>query len=80
MSLLILTARTVHVIRRRIDQATATQLATDKHLPVTAAVAYDGTVDLWPTRPVSTVDEVAALRAFVAATDAPLRWHPAVAR
>lgn len=34
-----------------------------------------GVVHLWPTGPVSTMDEVHTLRAIAAVTDSPLAWH-----
>lgn len=66
--------------RARINQSLATWLATQQHLPLTAAVAYDGSVDLWPKAPTTTAEEVRVMRAFAAVTDARLRWHRAVTR
>lgn len=72
----------VDVVGQPIAQPVATLvcivLRGVEHLPVTADVAFDGTVHLRPARPMSTFEEVTALRAFLAVTDAPLRWHPAV--
>ncbi len=48
-------------------------------IQVSADVGYDGTLNLRPSCPVSTGQEVAVLRAFTAVTDSPLHWHPAVA-
>lgn len=67
--------RTKAVVARRIDQTTATQLANERRLLVTPAVDYDGVIDLWPRGPLSTLGEVRALAAFMARTDAPVRWH-----
>lgn len=72
----------VDVVGQPITQPVATVvcivLRGVEHLPVTADVAFDGTVHLRATRPMTTLEEVTALRAFMSVTDAPLRWHPAV--
>jgi len=61
-----------------IDQAEVTRIA-DKYRAVlfAAAVAYDEAIDLWANREVTTLEEVQTLTAFMARTDAPLRWHQA---
>jgi len=66
--------RVVTRTQRRIDQAAATRLATG--LPLTAAVAFDlHTIDLWPDRELTTLEEVRATAVFTKATDARLCWH-----
>lgn len=52
-----------------------------EHIPVDVHVDQDGRVNVWPVgRELTTLEEVTALRAFAAVSDAPLRWFPAVAR
>lgn len=72
--------RAVHVVTRPLTPHAASRIA--------AALARDG-IDVLPEvgpvvhvtalAPTSTPQEVAALTAFRAATDARLAWHPAVA-
>lgn len=82
MRTLIVLDHVVQVAARPITQLSATAISAllrdAEHIPVTAAVAFDGSVDLYAVGPVSTRDEVHALRAFAAVTDAPLRWHEGV--
>jgi hypothetical protein len=61
------------VTHRRIDQAHATRLADP--LPLTATVADDDGIDLWPHGPLTTREAIRAQRVFIRATDAPIRWH-----
>jgi hypothetical protein len=75
MTLIVRAGRVKTITRKRITQDHATQLADG--LPVTAAVDYDGTVDLWADRKVTTLEEVHCLCTFMAKTDARLRWHEA---
>jgi hypothetical protein len=84
MRTLILNGHAVDVIGRRIDSAEALAvckvLDSVEHVQVTADVSFDGEiVHIRPGAVMSTLDEVTALRAFAAVTDAELRWHPAVA-
>ena len=76
-TLIVGAGRVKTITRHRIDQAHATRLA--RLLPLTAAVGYDGTIDLWADRELTTLEEVQALTVFIDVTDAPLRWHQAVA-
>jgi hypothetical protein len=73
----------VDVVAKRIDQPTAatvcTVLRSVEHIPVTAAVAFDGSLHLRAERTLSTWEEVTAMRAFCAVTDVRVRWHEAVA-
>lgn len=69
-----------HFITQPVATAVCTVLAGVEHIPVSADVGYDGTVHLRPARPLATLEEVTAMRAFTAVTDAPLRWHPAATR
>jgi hypothetical protein len=84
MRTLIVNAHVVDVVARRIEQPAATTICTVlrsvEHIPVTALVGFDGTVHLHASRQLSTPEEVTALRAFAACTDARLAWHPAVTR
>jgi hypothetical protein len=70
--------RTVQVTAQPLtaDQAAdITAALADRHIPIRAAID-GGAVHVWPQRPMSTGDEVTALGAFIAATDARLHWHP----
>jgi hypothetical protein len=49
-----------------------------EHIPLTADVASDGTVNLHPQRELTTPERVAVLRAFGSVTDVCLHWDPAV--
>lgn len=61
---------------RRIDQAHVTRIAADHRTVLfAAAIDYDGTIDLWANREVTTLEEIQTIAAFMAETDAPLRWH-----
>jgi hypothetical protein len=73
-----------HVVERPVRELTDT----DAHL-VTATLAAQGihiepvvdvwhVVHLWATRPVTTEQEVRAIRAFRDVTDCRLAWHGAV--
>lgn len=72
----------VDVVAQRIEQPVATAVCTvlrAAHIPVTAAVAFDGSLHLRPQRELTTAEEVAALRAFAAVTDVRLRIHEVMA-
>jgi hypothetical protein len=72
----------VDVVAKRIEQPVATAVCTvlrSAHIPVTADVAFDGSLHLRPQRELSTAEEVTTLRAFAALTDVRLTWHAAVA-
>ena len=50
-----------------------------EHIGVGAAVDDLGRLHLWPTvRPLTTPEEVSALRAFASLSDSPLCWHAEV--
>lgn len=84
MRTLIANGHVIDVVGHRIAQAEAAAvcnvLRAVEHIPLTADVAFDGTVHIRPQRELSTADEVTALRAFAAVTDARLIWHGAVER
>jgi hypothetical protein len=73
----------VDVVAKRIEQPIATAvckvLGSVAHIPVTAAVAFDGSLHLHAGRQLSTAEEVTATRAFCAVTDVRITWHEAVA-
>lgn len=51
-----------------------------ERIPVGVCITRLGEVDVYPVgRELSTLEEVTALRAFAAVTDAPLYWCPGVA-
>lgn len=51
-----------------------------EHIPVDVHVEPDGAIDLWPRgRELTTYEEVIAIRAFMGATPALVRWYPGVA-
>lgn len=73
-------SRTVNVITRPLDPAVAAEVAAQLSrdgLPVLPAVDEHEVVHVWGLRSTTTAEEVTALRAFTAVTDAPIRWHPA---
>lgn len=83
MRTLICGGQVVSVVEQRIGPAEARAvcrvLGGVEHILVVADVQYGGeVVHIWPQGQMSTRDEVTALRAFLAVTDAELRWHPAV--
>lgn len=69
----------VDVVAKRIEQPVATAVCTVlrsvEHIPVTAAVAFDGSLHLRPERVLTTLEEVTTLRAFCACTDVRVTWH-----
>ncbi len=64
---------TAHVLTAQEAHAVCCVLRT-QHLPVTATVV-DGVTYINPLRPLTTGEETATLRAFLAVTDA-VAWHP----
>lgn len=83
MRTLIVEAHVVDVVGRFVTQDTATAvckvLRAVSHIPITADVAYDGSVNLRPGRLLCTAERVTVMRAFTACTDCRLNWHQAVA-
>jgi hypothetical protein len=72
----------VDVVAKRIEQPIATAVCAvlrAEHIPLTAAVAFDGSLHLHPQRPLRTPERVTAIRAFAAVTDVRQVWHGAVA-
>lgn len=70
--------RTVQIADRPCTDTMAADITAtlaDRRIPVRAAID-DHAVHVWPQRPVTTAEEVAALRAFSLATDSRLIWHP----
>lgn len=71
----------VDVVAKRIDQPTATAVCTvlrAQHIPVIAAVAFDGSLHLHPQRVLTTPEEVSMFRAFTACSDVRIIPHWAV--
>jgi hypothetical protein len=74
-------SRTVAVVARPLTGVEANAIGValnQRHIPVAVSVDACHVIHLWPWLPLTTTDEVRAMRAFAAVTDAPLRWHPAV--
>lgn len=78
MRTLITSGHARDVVAQRITQAQASAVCAGLGTPVSADVGFDGTVHLRARGPVTTEQEVAALAAMLAVTDA-VRWHKAVA-
>ena len=56
--------------------AICTVLAAVEHIPVTVEIAdKSGQVDIWPARVLTVLEEVTAIRAVAATTDARICWH-----
>jgi hypothetical protein len=56
----------------------ATEICDDlaaQHIHINCCL-HDGNIHLTPTEPVTTAEEVTALRAFSAKTDQRMLWHP----
>jgi hypothetical protein len=50
-----------------------------EHIPVDVHVDQNGLVNIWAVgRPLTTAEEVSALRAFIGATDSRVRWFQGV--
>ncbi len=75
-------ALVVHPIAQPEADAIRTVLWSAEHIPVGVHISDDATgpkVNVWPVgRPLTTAEEVTALRAFCGATDLPVRWIKAV--
>ena len=67
--------RVVTIPTRPCTPGQAAHICAQTGLPVRAAVDNQGTVDLYPTGPVTTLAEVRLIASLRAATDAPIRWH-----
>jgi hypothetical protein len=79
MKTLIANGHVVDVVAHRIGdvevQAVCNVLRSVEHIALTADLSFDGrVVNLRSQGQLSTLDEVTALRAFAAVTDAELRW------
>lgn len=69
----------LHTLSAAEAHAILTVLWSVEHIPVGAHLNERGYVAVWPVgRALTVAEEVRALRAFCAVTDAPVRWFPAV--
>lgn len=74
-----MTAVVAHQLTAPEAHAICAVLHAVEHINVEAHVAERGVVYVWPVgRELSTAEEVSALRAFNAVTDARVRWVPVV--
>lgn len=74
--------RTVGVVGHHITPADASAICAGldrRGIPVVVSVKA-GVVDVWPQRPVTTVEEVTVLGAVISQTDCPVKWHEAEQR
>ena len=83
MRTLIADGHTRDVVGHRIAQIEATTVCTVlravEHIPLTADVAFDGSVFVRPQRELSTPEWVTVMRAFCAVSDSPIVRLGAVA-
>ncbi len=71
--------RTVQIVAHPITDGEATAICTSlaaRDIPVHAQLDDQRAVHLWPDRDVTSREEARVLAAFIAVTDAPVRWHP----
>ena len=69
-----MTAAIAHPLTGREAATICADLAR-QDIPVLAAADIYGVVHIWPGRPTTVREEIAVLRPFILATDAPKAWH-----